>query len=296
MTRAIPLAVAALLFVLSALLAGPTVARRAMAALAMACALAVPFCLTRQPIEVRGFVAFACTPGLLRATDLVTRRGSLSWQRRLVHLASPVDSFRLVAAPAAIAWRSVGRAIVMGALGGASAFVALVVAPGIAGIGGPVVRGASSVVVAYAGVDLVYAALDVVYRAIGFSPGVLHDHPILSRSARELWGKRWARLISVWVDAHAFRPLARRGLPKVGLFAAFLLSALVHLYQTWPPLGLRGAAAVASYFLVQGLVVLVEGPLEVARWPSPLARAWTLVVVGLPGPLVGEAVLRIAAP
>jgi len=40
-----------------------------------------------------------------------------------------------------------------------------------------------------------------------------------------------------------------------------------------------------SYFVIQGLLVLIETEIHVEKWPPWKARAWTLAALGVPSPL-----------
>jgi hypothetical protein len=90
--------------------------------------------------------------------------------------------------------------------------------------------------------------------------------------------------------------MTRLGHPILGMVLAFLFSAVLHVYVALPALGAKWAAVVGAYFLVQGFLALLEGPLHVARWRPWLGHAWVLVVMGGTSPLFCEAFLRVVAP
>ena len=77
----------------------------------------------------------------------------------------------------------------------------------------------------------------------------------------------------------------------VGTFAA---SALLHFWFALAAAGLAMALSLAGFFLIQGLLVVVERRIAVRRWPPLAQRAWTAGCVLLPLPLLLEPVLRIA--
>jgi hypothetical protein len=48
-----------------------------------------------------------------------------------------------------------------------------------------------------------------------------------------------------------------------------------------------------AFFVAQGVLLLAERALRVSRWPSTLARAWTISCFLLTGPLFVEPMLVI---
>ena len=217
------------------------------------------------------------------------------------HVVSPVDSRRLQRAPPAfdrpllrpgpgLAWwlalRGPGWARARGC-------------ETLPSLAGWVVRWIGGLVAIYAFVEALWRTVQSYYALAGFATPVLHDHPTLSRSVRELWGERWARPVSAWLHANVLKPLARRGLPRVGLGAAFLGSAVLHAYAVLACAGWIMALSMLAYFLVQGFLVILERILGVQRWSVPAAHAWVLGVMILTSPLFIEPFLRtvgIAAP
>ncbi len=149
------------------------------------------------------------------------------------------------------------------------------------------------VLVTYLAVEAVVRCLGFAYRAAGLAPPRLHDHPIVSRSLAEFWGRRWNRIVGTWLRAVAFSPLLKRGYPRLGIVVAFLLSALLHFYFCWPALGPMPAALMASFFVVQLPFVGLERVLVLRRWPRLLQRVWTLGVLLLLSPLFVEPFLQV---
>ena len=156
------------------------------------------------------------------------------------------------------------------------------------------VREACAIALVYSISEVAYASLTLIYRAIGLDPPVFHRNPALSRSVREFWGRRWNRIVGAWLDSKLHRPWARKRKLGIGMALAFFVSALVHVYVTHPALGIGWALVVGAFFLVQGLLALLEGPLGVARWPRLYAHAWTVTVMVTTAPMICEAFLRIA--
>lgn len=91
--------------------------------------------------------------------------------------------------------------------------------------------------------------------------------PLLSRTLAEFWGARWNRIVSFWLRANVFSPVARRGAPRLGIFLAFLVSALLHLFMVFPAAGLVPALWMGAFFLAHGILVTLEQLLGARRWP-----------------------------
>jgi len=275
-------------FACAALMASGGPARRAFALLLVLLGMSGPWWLPPGWLAMRGLSALCCLAGGMRGLDLVLLRERVTPLRRVGHAFSVVDSFALRRAAPHLAWRSLARATMFALVAMTGRWVAFDVAAGRL-----CVRWLGGLVFLYAGSEIAYALADVIYRSLGFVPPALHKHPALARSVREFWGSRWNRIVSSWLYARVHRPLARRGLAGPGMAAAFVVSALMHLYVAYPLLGPRWSLLVAFYFLVQGALALVEGPLRVARWPRVVARAWTIVVMSVTSPIMSEAFLRV---
>jgi hypothetical protein len=141
--------------------------------------------------------------------------------------------------------------------------------------------------------DAAAALTRFVTIGLGTAVSKQHDQPILSRSAREFWSLRWNLNVRDWLHRHCHRPLARRRQHALGIVFAFFVSTLIHFWMVIVPLGLFWAAIMASFFVLQGIVVLFESRLSLARWPIPLQHAWAVVAVLGPSPLFVEPMLRI---
>jgi hypothetical protein len=183
--------------------------------------------------------------------------------------------------------------VAYGALTAGAAWASLVLGPHLEGWRSDVVRFGGGAVLIYAMLDAGYAAIALALRAVGIVVYDLHRAPALSRTVRELWGERWARTVSLWLFARTFRPLARRGWPRLGLAASFAASALLHAYGILPALGWVAAGSWGLFFVVQAGVVLLERALGVARWPRPLAHAFVLGTMFASSPLMVGPFLRL---
>jgi hypothetical protein len=137
------------------------------------------------------------------------------------------------------------------------------------------------------GVVGVHALIVGVAGLLGRSAGGLLDQPFRSTSLTEFWGRRWNRMVQINLAAGFFAPLARRGLPTLGLFAAFAASGLFHAVALLGagPLSVVGLpfACVLWAFFGHGFAVLVEQRLgwhhrPVGRSAQALARVRTLLL------------------
>jgi hypothetical protein len=250
---------------------------------------------------MEGFAAFAGVLDIARDRPHVRRRapGTRTWPpaeralRAFLPLdptgAKPVDACTAVA----LAKRAFLELLAYAMLAGVACAV-VVWAPQVAPAPAAraIVRWAAGVPFIYALPEVATRALQLVAYALGHELPPMHRVPIAARSVGEFWSERWNRPVGAWLRFHAFRPLARRGWTRTGALAAFALSALVHLHFTWAAAGFTMAMTMAVYFLVQGLVVVVESLLRVTRWRPSLARTWTLAVMLVTSPIFVEPMLR----
>ncbi|HEY1790150.1 MAG TPA: MBOAT family protein [Verrucomicrobiae bacterium] len=117
--------------------------------------------------------------------------------------------------------------------------------------------------------------------------------PWLSASVSEFWNKRWNPGMSVLFCKIVYEPLARRN-PALALFAAFVLSALMHMAVFYMAMGRWGIAlANGAFFLVQPFLILAERWLGVRQWSPAAGRAWTLAVLAIVSPLFVEPALQV---
>lgn len=148
-----------------------------------------------------------------------------------------------------------------------------------------VVRHGLGLVVCYVGVEGALRTFEFFERCFGLRPPLLHDHPILSLSLAEFWGRRWNRVVGHWLFTALYRPVALRGHPALAVTAAFVGSALIHLYFTWAAIGFGWSLVMGSFFVLQIPLVLLEAALEQRRWPRPLRRVWTVGCLVVTSPL-----------
>ena len=100
-------------------------------------------------------------------------------------------------------------------------------------------------------------------------------------------------ITSAWFRTFIFCPLARRRFAGVGVLCCFLVSGAFHGWPMLAALGTFAALSTVAFFVIQGVVVLVESRLSIHTWPVAMARAWTLVILLASSPLFIDPVLRL---
>jgi hypothetical protein len=146
-------------------------------------------------------------------------------------------------------------------------------------------RWAFGLVGVYCVADAAGAFVRFFYRAIGLDSPRIHRTPIASRSLAEFWGDRWNRVVGTWLRGRLFVPFARRGRVGLGVAAAFGVSAALHAYLVLVSAGARPAAIMGAFFVAQGVLLLVERAMRVAKWPRAAAHAWFLATMIATTPL-----------
>ena len=141
--------------------------------------------------------------------------------------------------------------------------------------------------------DGVTRALVTPLPLLGWEHAPIQRAPIRSRSLAEFWGFRWNRAVGLWLQRNLFEPLARRGMPRMGILLAFLGSSLLHFYLVFPAAGLIPALWMAAFFLAHGVLAAVERVLGVKEWPPPLGHAFVGVCFLATLPLFSEPLMRI---
>ncbi len=100
----------------------------------------------------------------------------------------------------------------------------------------------------------------------GCNVDVLFDAPLLARSPRDFWSRRWNKFISRFALKHVALPLRRRLGPSGVLLSVFAVSGVFHEYFAW---GVSGSethhGAMSAFFIVQGMMVWLN-----SRWSIPL--------------------------
>lgn len=267
-------------------------ARAAVSGVFALASLVLPLAAEGPPMAL-GMLAMASLLAPFRWLDLMRdRRAHPAWLR-VWFWVTPFDVRRAGRIPPRFEPRQLAAIVGFLALFGAALAV-------VAHVGAPAaaldwtVRWLAGAVVVYAMVDATVRLITVGYQAAGFRIPAIHDNPILSRTLAEFWGVRWNQAVHGLLLDHCFRPLARRRLARLGVFAAFVGSALLHAWLVFSALrDVRMTAVMSAFFVVQGLLVLLERVLRVGRWRSSLARAWTIGWMLVTTPMFVEPLLRV---
>jgi alginate O-acetyltransferase complex protein AlgI len=89
------------------------------------------------------------------------------------------------------------------------------------------------------------------WRSAGRDVAPIMQAPIRSTSLNDFWSRRWNRAFRDFAYPLVFRPLVRRGYPRLAEWAVFLFSGLVHELAISVPAG-GGYGLPLAYFLLQG--------------------------------------------
>jgi hypothetical protein len=251
-------------------------------------ALAVPWLAPRGPVlraTLTLYLLWTCAKVIDITRDSQPRSALFRWIWMLVLHDLRRDGYaragaRPVLQPKLLLGAVLWIGIAVGAL-----HLALFEASGLALLPHALARLGAGLVACYFGVEGALRAFEFFYRCFGLAPPTLHDHPILSLSLAEFWGRRWNRVVGYWLFRTFYRPLALRGQRVLSAAATFGASALLHFYFTWLALGLRWSLPMAAFFLLQVPLTLLEPALGQARWPRPLRHLWTAGCLLVTSPL-----------
>lgn len=272
------------LFILAALLTAGPAWRRALGLVVAVAAMLAPLAVPGPPL-LRGTLALLGFWGAARVLDLARETREFSPGRRVFHVLALIDTRQL----RFVRPRFDRRALAFAAAATWAAWHVL----DLAGRTPPPLRWLLGVAFLYFAAEALSHALRLVLRAAGAEAPPLHRTPIAARSLREFWGERWNLVVSRWLRAHCYMPLARRRRPVLGLALAFVASAALHAWSVGVALGPAAAASMGGYFLIQGVLLALEHRLDIDRWPAPAGRAWMLAGTLLPSPLFIEPLLRV---
>jgi hypothetical protein len=127
------------------------------------------------------------------------------------------------------------------------------------------------------------------WRLFGVSAYSLFRAPAKAKSLNEFWSKRWNLAFSEMTSIAIFRPLKGKSGRAVALMIAFIFSGLLHELALSVPVN-NGYGLPLLYFIIQGIVVLVEKALISRKvWflqNNILARLWVFFWVVVPTPLL----------
>lgn len=277
--------------VVGPLVLGPTPARRAAAALFALGSLSVPFLVAGGPPLGVTACALLCVLAPIRIFQLAIDPVPRAPAFRVWHAAMPFDVRKTRPVEAGLP----PRAALLLALHAVTFVLGISVAVWAATLPEPARRGvrlAAGILGIYGGTQAVAAAYVLGHRLIGIDVPPIMRAPILARSIAEFWSLRWNRAVHELLRSAFYAPLARRGRARTGVFAAFVGSAVLHFWIVVFTLGPASALVMAAFFVVQGILALVEDRLRVRRWRPAAARAWTLGTFALTAPLFVEPFLR----
>ncbi len=283
------------LFAAAMFAAGRSVFRRLCAALFVTCAFVLAWYAPGVPLA-RGLIAFMAfwSLGVVVNIAFSSEEGRSVNSRllRVMQLMVLPGSWGATRVPAAWSWRGVVQNVPYMILAGLALLVLLHTHP-LVGTTPWLVRWGAGVVLAYAWAQFGFDLVRLGFLAMGLSLDSFHRRPIAARSVAEFWSQRWNRVVSAWLYRFVFLPLARRGCPRLGIFCAFLVSALYHAWFILVAIGVFGAFTTFLFFTMQGVFVLAEHGLGVHAWPVPIARGWTVVVLLASSPLFVEPCLKL---
>ena len=237
---------------------------------------------------LRTCIAFALAGSFLRLVEIVRKPETFDLRKRVINVVFPFIDARHLGkgtvgvrtTPIVIAALEMAIAVVL--------FLWLGDFPkarpysGVIDIERTLIGGTS----AYFFVDATGRGLHGVIESFGVAIPKPHDHPIVSRSLAEFWGKRWNRAVGKWLHDNAFRPATARFGVAVGVMAAFMTSAILHFVPMWMVANLRAACWMGAFFVLHGVLVLVESKLRVA------GRALTIGVFVVTAPMFVEPMLE----
>jgi hypothetical protein len=277
------------LMILGALVAGPTRARKLASVPFIVAGLFSPLVAPSPPL----LQVLLSLLGLLGALKML----QLDFQPRYLahhpawHGLVPFDVGTARRVPAAIDWRRIARVLGYALL--VLAFVTgLLRLPADGNVGREALRLLLGAGMLYCAMESATQGLLVLHRLAGIEVPPIQVAPIAARTVAEFWGKRWNRPVSAWLGEYVFAPLRRRRKPVLALVLVFVVSAAMHAWVFYAGGGIPAALSVALFFLLQAPWMMLESKLRVARWPAPVAHAWTIGWLLLTSPLFVAPVLE----
>ena len=249
-------------------------------------ALPLPTFLPEDWILPRALAALAVTLYFIRAIELSRRSDLMKFTKRLWCLTSTFDALGSRTVKPSVAAKELLAVV-------AWALLAILAHWTFAQANQMALRWGIGLVGFYSAVEAITRIAEIAHRAAGIEIPRIQMRPILARSVTEFWGRRWNRPIGGWLRTFCYLPFARRGNSQLGLVSAFLASTAIHFYFIWSALGLRAGTIMASFFLIQIPLLLLERRFSIRRWPAGLARAWTICVLVLASPLFMDPMLDL---
>lgn len=115
-----------------------------------------------------------------------------------------------------------------------------------------------------------------VLRRAGFPVRTLFPNLLKAKGVGDFWSRRWNVGYSQMMQRVVGRPVGNRLGRDAGILAVFLVSGLLHEVAITVPVN-SGYGLPSAYFLVHGLVVLLEG-----KFGKSLGKVRALLLVGAP--------------
>ena len=127
------------------------------------------------------------------------------------------------------------------------------------------------------------------WRLQGANTYTLFRQPAKSTSLTELWSKRWNIAFSEMTSVAIFRPLKKRIGAEGALMISFIFSGFLHELALSVPVN-SGYGLPTAYFIIQGLMVLVEKALVdnkiMILQNKIIGTVWTFFWLIVPMPLL----------
>jgi len=127
------------------------------------------------------------------------------------------------------------------------------------------------------------------WRLQGANTYTLFRQPAKSTSLTELWSKRWNIAFSEMTSITVYRPLKNKIGAEGALMASFIFSGLLHELALSVPVN-SGYGLPTAYFIIQGLMVLVEKALldnkVMILQNKIIGKVWTFFWLVIPMPLL----------
>lgn len=134
----------------------------------------------------------------------------------------------------------------------------------------------------------------------GLGVDEIFDRPLLSRSPRDFWSRRWNKFISRFALKYVALKVRHRISPFYVLLLVFGCSGLFHEYFAWGVGGFsRAPGAMSLFFLIQTLAVWIgiRRPWPISAWiTQPLTFLWMAVTAPLFFMEVCPAILAFGYP
>lgn len=134
-------------------------------------------------------------------------------------------------------------------------------------------------------------ALPWLLRWAGYAVPPLFDAPLQSVTLTEFWSRRWNRAFVEMNQILFLRPLHRRLGAAGAAVGVFAVSGILHEMAISYPAG-RGWGGPLAYFVLHGLLVLLESRWKAENWSRTARSLWTWSCLLVPLPILFHAPFR----